>query len=82
MFYFAHLVFTVYNVSMNSNKLTFCTGVGTVTGANFLLETVGVEGKVGRKILVDCGMVQGERVAEEENSEAFSYDPASGVFQS
>ena len=82
MFYFACLVFTDYNVSMNSNKLTFCTGVGTVTGANFLLEIGGangkdIGGKAGAKILVDCGMVQGERVAEEENSEAFSYDPAS-----
>ncbi len=53
---------------MNSNKLTFCTGVGTVTGANFLLETN------GKKILVDCGMVQGERVAQQQNFEAFGYD--------
>ena len=50
------------------NKLTFCTGVGTVTGANFLLETN------GKKILVDCGMVQGERVAQQQNFEAFGYD--------
>jgi len=50
-------------------KLTFCTGVGTVTGANFLLET-----DAGTKILVDCGLVQGERVATEENSERFPYD--------
>jgi len=53
------------------NKLTFCTGVGTVTGANFLLETN------GKKILVDCGMVQGERVAQEQNFEAFGYDVSS-----
>lgn len=51
------------------NTLTFCTGVGTVTGANFLLETEG-----GSKILVDCGMVQGERVASELNHEKFAYD--------
>ncbi len=53
---------------MNS-KITFCTGVGTVTGANFLLET-----PAGTHILVDCGLVQGERVANEENHEPFSYD--------
>ncbi len=52
-----------------NNKIKFCSGVGTVTGANFLLET----GK-GTKILIDCGLVQGERVAEEINSEAFPYD--------
>src|ERR1035437_3671158 len=53
----------------DSPKITFCTGVGTVTGANFLLETTG-----GTKILVDCGLVQGEKVAMEENHEAFPYD--------
>ncbi len=50
------------------SKITFCTGVGTVTGANFLLEVS------GRKILVDCGLVQGEKVALEENHEDFPYD--------
>jgi len=55
---------------MNS-KLTFYTGVGTVTGANFLLDTGSV------RIMVDCGMVQGERVAQEMNYEAFAYNPAS-----
>ena len=55
---------------MNTKSLiTFCTGVGTVTGANFLLKT-----PAGTKILVDCGMVQGERVAAEENAETFPYD--------
>jgi metallo-beta-lactamase family protein len=52
-------------------RLTFVTGVGTVTGANFLLETAGT------KILIDCGMVQGERVAEQTNREAFPYDTGS-----
>lgn len=49
-------------------RITFCTGVGTVTGANFLLEVS------GQKILVDCGLVQGEKVASEENHENFPYD--------
>jgi metallo-beta-lactamase family protein len=50
-------------------NLTFCTGVGTVTGANFLLE-------VGeRKLLIDCGLVQDERVGAVQNKESFQYDP-------
>ena len=53
---------------MEKPKITFCTGVGTVTGANFLLETDQA------KILVDCCLVQGEKVALEENREAFAYD--------
>lgn len=53
----------------SSPKLTFCGGVGTVTGANFLLE--GSEGKV----LVDCGIFQGREFAEEGNTRPFPYDP-------
>ncbi|MEI8249507.1 MAG: MBL fold metallo-hydrolase, partial [Candidatus Taylorbacteria bacterium] len=51
------------------NNITFCTGVGTVTGANFLLKT-----ETGSKILIDCGMVQGEQTASELNHEPFHYD--------
>lgn len=51
-------------------KLTFCTGVGTVTGANFLLETK------NSKILVDCGLVQDESVGKEQNVEVFHYNPS------
>jgi metallo-beta-lactamase family protein len=54
---------------MNNPKITFCSGVGTVTGANFLLETIG-----GTKILIDCGLVQGEKVATDENRKPFGYD--------
>jgi len=77
-------------------SIKFCTGVGTVTGANFLLE-VGKKGEGYRvkgegnhnvnastspstlnplpyKILIDCGLVQGEKVANLENAEAFPYD--------
>ena len=54
---------------MNNPKITFCTGVGTVTGANFLFET-----PAETRILIDCGMVQGEKVANDENREAFQYD--------
>ncbi|MBI2475762.1 MAG: MBL fold metallo-hydrolase [Candidatus Taylorbacteria bacterium] len=54
-----------------SARLTFCGGVGSVTGANFLLEAA------GKKILVDCGLVQGSRFADEENHKSFPYDPSS-----
>lgn len=53
---------------MSKPKITFYSGVGTVTGANFLLETD------NSKILIDCGMVQGEKFATEENAKPFSYD--------
>ncbi len=51
-------------------KLTFYGGVGTVTGANFLLATDNC------KILVDCGLVQGSQQAENLNRSEFAYDPA------
>ncbi len=54
---------------MSSLKLTFCTGVGTVTGANFLLESDKT------KILIDCGLMQGSHTADEENRKDFTYDP-------
>jgi metallo-beta-lactamase family protein len=52
----------------NSLQITFHSGVGSVTGANFLLE-----GK-NTKILVDCGLIQGTREAEKHNSDPFPYD--------
>jgi metallo-beta-lactamase family protein len=52
--------------------VTFYSGVGSVTGSNFLIETQG-----GTRILIDCGLVQGERVAMQENHQPFAYDPAS-----
>ena len=50
-------------------KITFCGGTGSVTGANFLLE---VEDK---KILVDCGLTQGIKLADDINWAPFTYDP-------
>lgn len=50
-------------------NLTFHTGVGTVTGANFLLESKNT------KLLVDCGLLQGFPEAEEENKKPFPYNP-------
>ena len=49
-------------------KLTFCGWTGSVTGANFLME---VDGK---KILVDCGLTQGYKIAENINWDPFPYD--------
>ncbi len=49
--------------------ITFCSGVGSVTGANFLLEM----GKT--KVLIDCGLIQGEKVAQAENRVDFPYKP-------
>ena len=48
-------------------KITFCGGAGSVTGANFLFE---VDGK---KILIDCGLNQGTKLADDMNWEPFMY---------
>lgn len=57
---------------MNKNKITFFGGVGTATGANILFET----GKNPIKILVDCGLLQGPKSAEDKNFEDFKFDPS------
>ncbi len=57
-------------------KVTFCSGATTVTGANFLLETLPEYGKVTR-ILIDCGLEQGGRDSELNNRKPFPYDTAS-----
>lgn len=49
-------------------KITFCGGTGSVTGANFLLE---IDEK---KILVDCGLTQGEKSEDDINWDPFPYD--------
>lgn len=58
-------------------KLTFVTGVTTVTGANFLLETVGDSKENHVRILIDCGLEQGGGNADKNNHKVFAYDPAS-----
>ncbi len=55
----------------NQSQVTFESGVGTVTGANFL-----VKAPAGAQILIDCGLVQGEKMAEDANREPFPYNPA------
>jgi len=52
-----------------SSTIGFYGGVGSVTGANFMLDT----GELA--ILVDCGLVQGDKFAQEINRKPFAYDP-------
>jgi metallo-beta-lactamase family protein len=52
-------------------SVTFWTGVGSVTGANFLLETANL------RTLVDCGLIQGDREAMKANREPWGYEPSS-----
>ncbi|MBI2676420.1 MAG: MBL fold metallo-hydrolase [Candidatus Yanofskybacteria bacterium] len=50
-------------------KITFFGGAMSVTGANYLLDFG------SKKILVDCGLFQGSKYAEELNYSDFKYDP-------
>ena len=61
---------------MQSN-IFFYGGAGTVTGSNFLLDTGGPSSKLGvnKKILIDCGLFQGDHIAEMGNWEPFPFDP-------
>lgn len=49
-------------------KITFAGGTGSVTGANFLVEGENV------KFLVDCGLEQGTKAADDNNWSPFPYD--------
>ncbi len=53
------------------STITFHGGAGSVTGANFLLDTG------TKKILVDCGTVANEFMCDMTNFEPFAYDPHS-----
>ncbi len=55
--------------------ITFCGGVGSVTGANFLFQGPDTAGTY-RSILVDCGMEQGSHDADESNHRPFIFNPA------
>jgi len=50
-------------------QITFFGGVGSVTGANFLLESLRT------RLIVDCGLLQGTPEASTENHAVFPYDP-------
>ena len=51
------------------STLTFHGGAGSVTGANFLLECE------GKRLLVDCGTKEQEKVCDTANLAPFPYDP-------
>ncbi len=50
-------------------KITFYGGARSVTGANYLLDTGTV------KMLIDCGLNQGTKYAEDLNYQPFDYNP-------
>lgn len=66
--------------SVKKLKLTFVGGVTTVTGANFLLETMpeaeGESSEPKVRILIDCGLEQGEGDSDAENHKTFAYNPS------
>ena len=52
-------------------EIRFHGAAGEVTGSCHLVEVA------GRRILLDCGLIQGDRRAEERNREPFPFDPKS-----
>lgn len=52
-----------------SASVSFYGGVGSVTGANFLLDTG------GQKVLIDCGLFQDKDFCSPSNFQDFPYDP-------
>ncbi len=54
---------------MNDLKLKFYGGVGHTTGASILLSVN------NKNILIDCGLVQGNRELEKTNFDDFKFDP-------
>lgn len=62
--------------SVQKSEITFCAGAGSVTGANFLfLISAQDDSKKPLKILIDCGLEQGGKIAEDANWEPFLFDP-------
>lgn len=55
---------------MQQSKLTFVGGAGSVTGSNFLLDTGNA------KILIDCGLFQGEHSFDDVNWQPFAFNPS------
>jgi metallo-beta-lactamase family protein len=49
----------------------FFGAVDAVTGSNFLFEAD------GKRILIDCGLYQGDKFADDRNRETFGFDPKS-----
>lgn len=51
-------------------QLTFLGACRMVTGSQYLLE------QDGTKLLIDCGMIQGEQFTEDKNYDAFAFQPS------
>jgi len=51
-------------------QVHFHGAAGEVTGSMHLVEAA------GKRILLDCGLIQGGRDAEARNAEPFPFDPA------
>lgn len=54
-------------------KLTFLGGAGEVTGVKYLLE-INDNAKKTVRILIDCGMLQGDKESHDENYKPFVFD--------
>ena len=52
-------------------KVGFFGGVDAVTGSNFLFEAD------GKRVMIDCGLFQGDLFADDRNREDFAFDAAS-----
>ena len=55
-------------------SITFHGAAGMVTGSKHLLEITGTDGKAHR-VLLDCGMFQGEGPQSDEKNRRFGFDP-------
>ena len=55
---------------MQKSKIEFYGGAGYVTGANFILDLG------NKRIMLDCGLIQGGHFAGPLNRKPFDYDPA------
>lgn len=70
MRYFTHFTKEIMSNQSKKMKLSFHGAAGDVTGANFMGEVD------SGTFLVDCGIYQGGKFAEERNRDPFPYDPA------
>ena len=59
----------VYSPCMKNIAISFFGGTSEVTGACYLAELN------GKRLLVDCGLLQGLRFSEDRNREPFPFDP-------
>ncbi len=56
---------------MAKAKVGFFGAVDAVTGSNFIFEVN------GKRVMIDCGLYQGDKFADDRNREKFAFDPSS-----